>query len=197
MELVDLGFDNWFQEKRGDLGSPDCAIARVTRVDRDRYLVRNEHNEVQAEPTGKLLFTAGSSQELPAVGDWVFVQYHNDDTLAIIHEVLPRKTFLRRKSAGNDVEYQMIASNIDVAFIMQSCDFNFNLRRMERYLVMANEGYVEPVILLSKSDLVSAEDLDKRMSEKLSSTLALTAIIPSSLMPGVSTRSAPLSRTVI
>lgn len=165
MELADLGFDNWFQEKRGGPRPPDCAIARVTRVDRDRYLVRNEHNEVQAEPTGKLLFTAGSSQELPAVGDWVYVQYHNDDTLAIIHEVFPRKTFLRRKSAGDKTEYQMIASNIDVAFIMQSCDFNFNLRRMERYLVMVNEGHVEPIILLSKSDLVSAEDLEKRMSE--------------------------------
>jgi ribosome biogenesis GTPase len=72
---------------------------------------------------------------------------------------------LRRKSAGDKVEYQMIASNIDVAFIMQSCDLNFNLRRMERYLVMVNEGHVEPVILLSKSDLVSAEELEKRKSE--------------------------------
>jgi len=165
MQLADLGFDNWFEEKRAGLALADCTIARVTRVDRDRYLVRNEHNEVQAEPTGKLLFSAGSSQDLPCVGDWVFVQYHNDGTLAIIHDLLPRRTFLRRKSAGDKVEYQMIASNIDVAFIMQSCDLNFNLRRMERYFVMVNEGHVEPVILLSKSDLVSAEELEKRMSE--------------------------------
>ena len=165
MELADLGFDSWFEEKRRGLESPDCAIARVTRVDKDRYLVRNEHNEVQAEPTGKLLFSADTSQELPCVGDWVFVQYHNDGTLAIIHDLFPRKTFLRRKSAGDKVEYQMIASNIDVAFIMQSCDLNFNLRRMERYLVMVNEGHVEPVILLSKTDLVSEEELEKRMSE--------------------------------
>jgi ribosome biogenesis GTPase / thiamine phosphate phosphatase len=164
MELADLGFDNWFQERRG-LGLPDCAVARVTRVDRDRYLVRNEHNEIQAEPTGKLLFSADSSQNLPCVGDWVFVQYHNDGTLAIIHDLLPRRTFLRRKSAGDKVEYQMIASNIDVAFIMQSCDLSFNLRRMERYLVMVNEGHVEPVILLSKTDLASAEELERRMSE--------------------------------
>ena len=165
MELADLGFDNWFEEKRKGLESPDRAIARVTRVDKDRYLVRNEHNEVQAEPTGKLLFSADSSQDLPCVGDWVFVEYHNDGMLAIIHELFPRRTFLRRKSAGNKLEYQMIASNIDVAFIMQSCDLNFNLRRLERYLVMANEGHVEPVILLSKSDLVSEEELEKRMSE--------------------------------
>jgi len=165
MELADLGFDSWFEEKCRGLESPDCAIARVTRVDKDRYLVRNEHNEVQAEPTGKLLFSADTSQELPCVGDWVFVQYHNDGTFAIIHDLFPRRTFLRRKSAGDKVEYQMIASNIDVAFIMQSCDLNFNLRRMERYLVMVNEGHVEPVILLSKTDLVSEEELEKRMSE--------------------------------
>ena len=165
MELVDLGFDNWFEEKRRGLEPPDCVIARVTRVDRDRYLVRNEHGEVQAEPTGKLLFSADSSQELPCVGDWVLVQYYNDGALAIIHGLLPRRTFLRRKSAGDKVEYQMIASNIDVAFIMQSCDLNFNIRRMERYLVMVNEGHVEPVILLSKSDLVSAEELEKRITE--------------------------------
>jgi len=165
MVLTDLGFNRWFEEKHKELQSPEFAVARVTRVDKDRYLVRNEHNEVQAEPTGKLLFSATSSQELPCVGDWVFVQYYNDGTLAIIHELFPRRTFLRRKSAGDKVEYQMIASNIDVAFIMQSCDLNFNLRRMERYLVMVNEGHVEPVILLSKSDLVSEEELEKRMSE--------------------------------
>jgi ribosome biogenesis GTPase len=165
MELADLGFDDWFQQKRSELQRPDCDVARITRVDRDRYLVRNEVDEVPAEPTGKLLFCADTSHDLPCVGDWVFVQYYNENTLAIIHEIFPRKTCLRRKSAGKEIDYQIIASNIDTAFIMQSCDFNFNLRRMERYLVMVNEDHVEPVILLSKSDLVSAEDLDKRILE--------------------------------
>jgi ribosome biogenesis GTPase / thiamine phosphate phosphatase len=165
MKLEELGFDSWFEQQRAGLESPDCAIARVTRVDRDRYLVRNEHGEVQAEPTGKLLFSADSSQDLPCVGDWVIVQYHNEGTLAIIHDLLPRKTFLRRKTAGDNAEYQMIASNVDVAFIMQSCDLNFNIRRMERYLVMIHEGHVEPVILLSKSDLLSTEELEIRKTE--------------------------------
>jgi len=165
MELADLGFDRWFQKKREELQTPDFGVARITRVDRDRYLVRNEENEVQAEPTGKLLFCADSSHGLPCVGDWVFVQYHNDGTLAIIHDLFPRKSFLRRKSAGKEVDYQVIASNVDIAFIIQSCDFNFNLRRMERYLVMVNEGHVQPIILLSKSDLVSTKDLEKRISE--------------------------------
>ncbi|MGA9365564.1 MAG: ribosome small subunit-dependent GTPase A [Bacteroidota bacterium] len=164
MELTDLGFDSWCRDNYRDRLRPDFALARVTRVDRDRYLVRNELDEVQAEPTGKLLFSTDSSQDLPCVGDWVLVQYHNDGTLAIIHDVLPRKSYLRRKSAGDKVEYQMIAANIDVAFIMQSLDLNFNIRRLERYLVMTNEGKVEPAILLSKSDLVSAEELVLRVS---------------------------------
>jgi ribosome biogenesis GTPase / thiamine phosphate phosphatase len=165
MELSELGFDGWFHTKQQELQRPDCAVARITRVDRNRYLARNEATEVQAEPTGKLLSCAESSADLPCVGDWVLVQYYNDNTLAIIHDLLPRKTFLRRKTAGKNVDHQMIASNIDVAFIIQSCDANFNLRRMERYLVMANEGRVEPILLLSKSDLVSSEEVESRMSE--------------------------------
>lgn len=144
---------------------PDCGVARITRVDRDRYLVRNEENEVQAEVTGKLLFCADSSPDLPCVGDWVLVQYFNNGTLAIIHDLFPRKTFLRRKAAGKHVDYQMIASNIDTAFVIQSFDFDFNLRRLERYLVMVHEGHVEPIILLSKCDLVSAEDSETRIAE--------------------------------
>ncbi len=165
MKLSDLGFDSSFQQKRDELGRPELHLARVTRVDRDRYLVRNEEREVQAEPTGKLLFTADSGQDLPCVGDWVLVQYYHDGTLAIVHELIPRKTFLRRKAAGKKVDYQMIASNIDFAFIVQSCNFNFNLRRMERYLVMANDGGVEPIILLSKTDLISADEMEKNISE--------------------------------
>jgi ribosome biogenesis GTPase len=165
MQIGDLGYDRWFQQRREELARPDCAIARVTRVDRDRYLVRNEDNEIQAELTGKLLFGSESRQDLPCTGDWVLVHYHNDGSLAIIHATLPRRTFLRRKSAGKNVDYQMIGSNIDVAFVIQSCDADFNLRRMERYLVMANEGHIEPFILLSKCDLVSQEALEKRISK--------------------------------
>jgi ribosome biogenesis GTPase / thiamine phosphate phosphatase len=165
MELSGLGFDEWFEQKRDDLKLPDLHVARVTRVDRERYLVRNENNELQGEPTGKLLFAAESSQDLPCVGDWVLVQYYNADTLAIIHEVLPRKTFLRRKAAGARVEFQMIAANIDTAFIMQSCDANFNVRRMERYLVMVREGRIKPCILLSKCDLVEESTLREMLVE--------------------------------
>ncbi len=171
MELLDLGFSDWFQQKQEELDKPSHSVARVTAVNRDGYLVRNENGEVLAELSGRLMFSAESSSDLPAVGDWVLVQYYNSGTLAIIDDILPRKSVLRRKTAGKKVNYQMIASNIDVAFIVQSCDFDFNLRRMERYLVMVNDGHIEPVVLLSKSDLVSQEDLAHRISEIKSASI--------------------------
>jgi ribosome biogenesis GTPase len=55
----------------------------------------------------------------------------------------------------------MIAANIDVAFIVQSCHFDFNVQRLERYLVMARDGHVEPVVLLTKTDLVTPDALEQ------------------------------------
>ena len=165
MELEDIGFDPWFQAQQQALQMPDCSVARVTAVNRDSYLVRNENSEVQAEVTGNLLFSAESAMDLPVVGDWAFVQYFNADTLAIIHGLFPRRSILRRKTPGKKIEHQVIASNIDVAFIVQACERNFNLRRLERYLVMVNEGQIEPMLLLTKSDLVSAEELEREISE--------------------------------
>jgi len=165
MELIDLGFNDWFQRKRKELGKHSHSVARVTAVNKDNYLVRNEGGEALAEVTGGFMFSTETSMEFPVVGDWAFVEYYNSNTLAIIHDLFPRKTVLRRKAAGKKVDYQMIASNIDVALIVQSCDFNFNLRRLERYLVMIKDGHIKPVILLSKSDLVSQKELDQRISE--------------------------------
>ena len=89
MELKELGFDQWFEEKQEELQRPDCSVARVTAVNRDSYLVRNEKSEVLAELTGAFRFSAGSSLDFPSVGDWAFVQYYNADTFAIIRGLFP------------------------------------------------------------------------------------------------------------
>ena len=165
MKLITLGFDQWFEDKRSEAQRPDCTVARVTAVHKDSYLVRNNNNEVLAELAGNFIYSVESSIDLPSVGDWALVQYHNADTFAIIHGLLPRKSFLRRKTPGKKIDYQMIAVNINSALIVQACDFDFNLRRLERYLVMVNEGNIEPILLLTKSDLVSPEKLEQRISE--------------------------------
>ena len=165
MELIELGFDRWFKDQAIEICRPEQRIARVTAVDRGSCLVRNEHEEIPAKPSGKFRFTAQSNVDLPCVGDWVCVQYHNSGSTAVIHEVLPRKTFLCRKYAGRTVDIQMIAANIDLAFIVQSCHYDFNIRRLERYLVMANEGHIKPIIILSKIDLITPDELEQRISE--------------------------------
>jgi ribosome biogenesis GTPase len=165
MEFITLGFDQWFKDKMSEALRPDCTVARVTAVHKDSYLVRNNNSEVLAELAGNFIYSVESSIDLPSVGDWALVQFHNDDAFAIIHGLLPRKSFLRRKTPGKKIDYQMIAVNIDSALIVQACDFDFNLRRLERYLVMVNEGHIEPILLLTKSDLVSPEKLEQRISE--------------------------------
>jgi ribosome biogenesis GTPase len=163
MKLSDIGFDRWFEAHVEELRQEDQGIARVSAVDRGSYLVRNELREVPAELAGRFYFRVDSPVHLPCVGDWVTVQYYNDDTAAIIHGVFPRKTFLRRKCAGVNVDFQIIAANIDTAFIVQSCHFDFNLRRMDRYLVMAADGGVEPIIVLTKTDLIPYHELEQKL----------------------------------
>jgi len=160
MEIIDLGYEQWFVEKYHEMNILDCRPARVSAVYRDSYHIINEIGEVNGELSGKYLFSVESSTDYPCVGDWVLAQYINNDSLAIIHKIFPRKSYLRRKAAGKKIDYQMIAANIDVAFIVQSCDVDFNLRRIERYLLMINDGNIEPIIILTKSDLVSTEKLN-------------------------------------
>ncbi|MBI5584267.1 MAG: ribosome small subunit-dependent GTPase A [Deltaproteobacteria bacterium] len=164
MELRDLGFDPWFQAQASDLLHEGHGLARIAAVDRGSYRIRNEFGEISAELAGKFYFQVESPLDLPCVGDWVTVRYHSDDTAAMIHGLFPRKTFLRRKSAGEKVDFQMIAANIDSAFIVQSCHFDFNVRRLDRYLVMAADGGVEPVIILTKTDLITEEELEQQLA---------------------------------
>jgi ribosome biogenesis GTPase len=180
-KLSDMGFDQWFQAHLSDLRQEGRDIARISAVDRGSYLVRNETKEVPAELPGKFYFQVTSSVDLPCVGDWVTVQYHSNDTAAIIHEVFPRKTFLRRKSAGERVDFQMIAANIDIAFIVQSCHFDFNIRRMDRYLVMAADGGVEPIVVLTKTDLITPEELEQKLAAIRSSTIAARVLALSNI----------------
>jgi len=159
MELSELGLNRWLADQAGELCAPGESIARVTAVDRDRYLIRNERGEMPAELKGRLVYISESRSDLPCVGDWVGVSYHGQESHATIHQTLPRASFLRRKAPGRGVEFQMIAANIDFALIVQSCHFDFNVARLERYLVMVGEGGIDPIILLTKTDLVSPETL--------------------------------------
>ena len=162
-ELSELGWSDWF-EQRAKCGPTDT-IARVAAVDRDQLLLVDQAGHFRAKPAGSYLYRHHLSHELPCVGDWVCVEKQPGDDFGVIHALLERRTWLRRKSAGNVVEYQMIGANLDYVVIVQSCHFDFNLRRLERYLVMVMDGGAEPYILLTKTDLVEPAALATQLAE--------------------------------
>lgn len=159
ISLAQLGYDEWFQSRNTFNVSEGFALARVIEVNKNNYKVTDGQHEMYAEISGKMLFNSESSLDFPTTGDWVVVQCFDDHSLAIIHHILPRKTLLKRKDPGKVVEFQLIGANIDYAFIIQAADANFNMNRLERYLVMVNESNIQPIIVLSKTDLLPADKL--------------------------------------
>ncbi len=160
-KLENIGYGDWFHNQV-DVGKIAAhEVARVVAVHKDSYVITKGDGEVFAECSGNLLYASGSPFDLPTTGDWIYADFYDDDSHAIIHGVLPRRTLLKRKTAGKLVDFQLIAANIDFAFIMQSVDYNFNLRRLERYLAMVNENQITPLILLSKCDLVSPDEVEE------------------------------------
>ena len=137
-------------------------IARVVAQYRGKYRINSGAKEFWAEVTGKTMYQAVSQLDYPVVGDLVNIvelEYGN----AIIEAVLPRKNILQRKSAGKD-SVQPIASNIDTAFIVQAVDRDFNLNRFERYLAIVASAKISPVFVLSKSDLITSEELKEKIT---------------------------------
>ncbi len=163
--IEELGFGKWFQDKVDPVDLNRFNIARVMAVHKDSYTINNGENDVFAELIGKMVFSADSPIDYPTVGDWVFATFYDENTFSIIHKLLPRKSLLKRKTPGKKIDFQLIAANIDVAFIIQSLDTNFNFRRLERYLVMVKESNIKPIVLLSKSDLLDTEDIANKVTE--------------------------------
>ena len=150
-----LGWNSFFEENSGSFKQNGFSFARIITEHKERYIVASEKGELSAEVTGKLLYSSENNSLLPKVGDWVAAIIYEDEKKAIIHDVLPRKSVFGRKASGNKIQEQVIAANIDLLLIVQSLDANYNHRRIERYLVMAYEGKMQPVIVLNKSDICS------------------------------------------
>ena len=164
MKETDLGFNKEFEEEKAKLGMEDFDYARVVQEHKDRYLIKTTTQEYDAELMGNLRYTAESRYDYPAVGDWVVYQAYDDDK-AIIHAILPRQSLIERRAAGKNSEVQIIAANIDYGLIVQSVDRNFNLNRIERYLSICNTSKVTPIIVLNKTDLISKEELDLKVTQ--------------------------------
>jgi len=181
--LKNIGYSDWFESRADNEKMAAHEIARVISVHKDSYIISKGCGDVYSELSGHLSYTASSSSDLPTTGDWVYADFYDDDTHAIIHALFPRKSLIKRKTSGKLVDYQLIAANIDVAFIIQSANDNFNLRRLERYLVMVNESGITPVIMLSKCDLLPEHEISE-IRESILAIAPQTTVVAFSNLSG-------------
>jgi ribosome biogenesis GTPase / thiamine phosphate phosphatase len=162
MNFEDLGYNNFFEKFREEQNLKDFETGRVIAEHKERYFVKTTKGEFDAEITGNMRFTARSREDFPAVGDWVALTVFDAES-AIIHKIYPRVSVITRQAAGQSDEVQIIAANVDVAFLVQAVDRDFNLNRLERYLTICYAAKVNPVIVLTKTDLANEERIYETM----------------------------------
>ena len=171
MTNQDLGYNEQLENHRIEQNLDAFEVGRISLEHKERYVVKTPTHEFDAELMGNLRFTAESRYDFPAVGDWVAFSEYDEDK-ALIHAIYPRHSIIKRQAVGKKGQIQIIATNIDFGLIVQAVDRDFNLNRLERYLTICYTSKVEPLIVLSKTDLLDAADLDlivgqinQRMSE--------------------------------
>jgi ribosome biogenesis GTPase / thiamine phosphate phosphatase len=148
VQLQNLGWNGFFAVQQCP-GIP----ARVTFASRDHFTVWTQSGESEAVVSGEFRRT---SPIWPSVGDWVALR----PGTSVIEHVLERKTLLSRKQPGKSIQEQVLAANIDVLFIVSAIDRDFSERRIERYLILAEQSGARPIVLLNKADLAGALQFD-------------------------------------
>ena len=162
-DLRQLGWDDAFARAFEALDEPGTVPARISVAHNHLYRLFTAGGESLAEATGRLRHRAAESAALPAVGDWVAAAVSGAEPKASIRAVLPRRTAFARKAAGDPTKRQVVAANVDVVLLVSGLDGNFNVRRIERYLMAAADGGVTPVVVLNKADL--SDDPAARVAE--------------------------------
>jgi ribosome biogenesis GTPase len=135
-------------------------IGRIISEHKERYIVKSDDCVFDAEITGNMRFKAKSREDFPVVGDWVAMSTYDSD-FAIIHNIFPRYSIIKRQAIGQSGEVQIIATNIDFAFLVQAVDRDFNINRLERYMTICNSSKVKPIIVLSKIDLIAEQQINE------------------------------------
>lgn len=174
VDIAAFGYDEFFAasfRKEAEIGE---LPARVVGHNRHYYEICCERGRVSAKMSGAIRYVSVLKSELPAVGDWVAVSIRQDK--GYIRRVLPRKNYFSRRSAGGVVDEQVIAANIDTAFLVMALDGNYNLKRLQRYLSIAAAARIKPVILLTKSDICENVDEKIRQTEAISEKVPVYAV---------------------
>lgn len=160
MTLEALGYSKELENYRKKSEFTDFDLGRVIAEHKERYIVSTGIREYEAEILGNLRYTAKDRSDFPAVGDWVAVSEFDEDKF-LIHSIYPRKSTLERQSVSIKGEKQIIATNVDFAFIVQAVDRDFSINRIERYLTICNSSKIQSIIILNKIDLVDQTELFK------------------------------------
>ena len=150
-----LGWDDGWEATFAEHRAAGLVPARVAVQHRGAYDLIHEEGEQRASAANRLVREEG----LPAVGDWIGI----DLTSNLIEALLPRRTSISRKEVWQATREQVLAANVDIAVLVQALPLDFNLRRLERYLAMAWESGAQPVVLLTKTDLV--DDVQRYLDE--------------------------------
>ena len=153
VDLVAYGWNNTLAEQFAPYAADGLIPGRVVREHTHIYRVYTSEGDLLARVTGRFRHEARSRQNFPAVGDWVALRPATISGDAQIHALLPRKSKFSRKISGTTPEEQVVAANVDTIFLVSALDRDFNLRRLERYLVVVRESRARPVIILNKADL--------------------------------------------
>lgn len=154
MNLEDLGYTGDLEKLKIEHNWSTFEIGRIISEHKERYIVATEKGEREAEITGNMRFSAKCREDFPATGDWVCLTIY-DTVFCIIHHILPRQTVISRQAVGQFGDMQIIATNIDYAFLVQAVDRDYNINRLERYLTICYSSKVKPIIVLTKTDLIS------------------------------------------
>ena len=146
LDLAQLGWTPFFDGQVGAEEGRDCRPVRVMSVHRGRVTVLGEGFEASIPSS---VPSQGGAEDRPTVGDWLLIDRNTRGILRI----LDRTSLFKRPAPGDDRRVQLIAANVDTVFVVTSCDGDFNVARVERYLVLAREVGVRPVLVLTKADL--------------------------------------------
>lgn len=166
--LVSLGLTDRERALFAPLAEQGLELARVARVDRGLPLVSTTRGLQRAEPATHLVKSANAADSRAVVGDWVALARPETHEMPIIEAILPRKSAFTRKDPGEQTDEQVVISNVDTVFVVQSLSGGgINLRRLERELVLAWESGATPVIVLTKADLAEDLDAERTLAEEI------------------------------
>lgn len=174
MKLSELGWNQYTRKQHNEL--TDEQVGRIGVENKTNFVLHTKYGELAGIIQGKFRHTAKTPSDFPKVGDWVVFDKLPNEDKAIVQKVLPRYSVIARKAAGDSADVQIIGANIDYLFIVYGLDKPFNAPLIERYLSMAYEGGVEPIVILNKTDSAKYNSKSIKEAESLAPDLAVHAL---------------------